>query len=438
MSVKTINPTLSSYLNSISEKTTDRILIADDSPTVRAALRRHLAMKYECLEAGSVTEALGLLKDGGVSLVIADIQMPGLSGIELLRKVVDTYPPTPVIMVSGIDRPQRVLDAIRLGAFDYLVKPFDMYVLELTIERALERRNLLANAQKYKADLETRNRELAEGKAQLERLQVQIVQNAKMASLGQLAAGIAHEINNPVGFVHGNLSLLNDTVRNLMRLLKFYDGVSLPAEIADQAAAIKEEIGYELAVDDLEPMFSDCREGAERILDIVKNLKTFSRLDEADFKKTDLHEGIDSTIRILSRYFTSENIKLVRDYCEPIHIDAYSGQLNQVWMNLLGNAAQAVKENGGEVRVQTRRDGGFVTVSVSDTGKGIPKENLDRIFDPFFTTKPVGEGTGLGLSISFGIVRRHQGEIKVQSEVAKGTTMTVRLPVTAEVAAARP
>jgi two-component system NtrC family sensor kinase len=436
MSVKTINPTLSDYLNSISETNRDRILIADDSPTVRASFRKHLSLKYDCIEAGSVNEALGLLKGGGVSLVIADIQMPGLSGIELLRRVVESFSPTPVIMVSGIDRPQRVLDAIRLGAFDYLVKPFDLYTLELTVERALERRNLLANAQKYKSDLEARNRELAEGKAQLERLQVQIVQNAKMASLGQLAAGVAHELNNPVGFVHGNLSLLNDSVNNLIRLLKFYDTVELPKEIANQAVALKEEIAYDLSLADLEPMFTDCREGAERILDIVKNLKTFSRLDEADFKKTDLHEGIDSTIRILSRYFTSENIRLVRDYCEPIQIDAYSGQLNQVWMNLLGNAAQAVKENGGEVRVATRRDGGYVTVSVSDTGKGIARENLDKIFDPFFTTKPVGEGTGLGLSISFGIVKRHQGEIKVQSELSKGTTMTVRLPVTAEAVAA--
>lgn len=436
MSIKTIDPTLSTYLNALSEKKSDRILIAEDSPTVRAALRKHLSTKYECIEAGSVAEALSLLKGGNVSLVIADIQMPGISGIELLRKVVDTYPPTPVIMISGIDRPQRVLDAIRLGAFDYLVKPFDMYVLELTVERALERRNLLANAQKYKDDLEERNRELAEGKAQLERLQVQIVQNAKMASLGQLAAGIAHEINNPVGFVHGNLSLLNDTVNNLTKLLKFYDTANLPEEIAKQAKAIKEEIGYELALADLEPMFADCREGAERILDIVKNLKTFSRLDEADFKKTDLHEGIDSTVRILSRYFTSENIRLVRVYCEPIEIDAFSGQLNQVWMNLLGNAAQAVKDNGGEVRIATRRDGGTVAISISDTGKGIAPENLDRIFDPFFTTKPIGEGTGLGLSISFGIVKRHQGEIKVESELGKGTTMTVRLPVTAEIAVA--
>jgi Signal transduction histidine kinase regulating C4-dicarboxylate transport system len=435
MSVNTSNPSLSTYLNSISESNRDRILIADDSPTVRAAFRKHLSLKYECIEAGSVAEALNLLKGGGVSLVIADIQMPGLSGIELLRKVVESYPPTPVIMVSGIDRPQRVLDAIRLGAFDYLVKPFDLYILELTVERAIERRNLLANAQKYKSDLEARNHELADGKAQLERLQVQIVQNAKMASLGQLAAGVAHELNNPVGFVHGNLNLLNETVNNLLRLLKFYDGVEMPKEIADGAAALKQEIAYEPSVADLDPMFADCREGAERILDIVKNLKTFSRLDEADFKKTDLHEGIDSTVRILSRYFSSENIRLVRDYCEPIQIDAYSGQLNQVWMNLLGNAAQAVKEKGGDVRVKTRQDGGFVIISISDTGKGIAPENVNRIFDPFFTTKPVGEGTGLGLSISFGIVKRHQGDITVQSEPDKGTTMTVKLPVTAEMVA---
>ena len=413
------------------EAPVEGILIVDDSPTVRVTFKKHLSPKYRCAEAGSVLEALALLKQEDFSLVIADVQMPGLSGIELLRKIIDNYPHTAVIMVSGVDRLQRVLDAVRLGAFDYLIKPCDVEVLELTVERALERRNLLFNAQRYKDDLEKRNFELAEGKAQLERLQAQIVQNAKMASLGQLAAGVAHEINNPVGFVYGNLDFLNDTVNCLVRLLRFYDQAALPPEIAAGAQTIKDAIDYEALIDDVESMIADCRIGAERIRDIVQNLKTFSRLDEAEFKKTDVHEGLDSTIRILSRYFTRENIHLVRDYCEPIQIDAYSGQLNQVWMNLLANAAQAVSENGGEVRVTTRREGTSVTVSISDTGVGIPPEHLDRIFDPFYTTKPVGEGTGLGLSISFGIVRRHAGEIRVESQPDRGTTMIVRLPINA-------
>lgn len=410
----------------------ERVLIVDDSATIRKVFAKQLSTSYECTEAASVQEALEFLKRKEFALVIADIQMPGLSGVELLRRIVEKYPDTAVIMVSGIDQPHRVLDALRLGAFDYLIKPCEPYVLELTAERALNRRSLLVNARRYKADLELRNAELAEGKAQLERLQTQIVQNAKMASLGQLAAGVAHELNNPVGFVYGNLNLLSDTIDDLLKLLAFYDTVELPDDVSHAAKSIKEEICYDAALADMASVISDCREGAVRIRDIVQNLRTFSRLDEAEFKKTDVHEGIDSTVRILSRYFSGEKVSLVREYCQPLLIDAYAGQLNQVWMNLLANAAQAVSADGGEVRVTTRHDDRFVTVSISDTGVGIPRENLDRIFDPFYTTKPVGEGTGLGLSISFGIVKRHGGDIQVSSEAGRGTTMTVRLPIRIE------
>jgi signal transduction histidine kinase len=420
----------SSNLSSILESSLkERILIADDEEMVRKMFVSCLSERYDCAEAASVNEALALLKTDEFALVISDLIMPGLSGIELLRKIIENHPYTAVIMVSGVDRPQRALDAIRFGAFDYLIKPCDLDVLELTVERALERRTLMLNARQYKVDLETRNNELVEGKAQLERLQAQIIHSEKMASLGQLAAGVAHELNNPVSFIYGNMDMLNQCVAGLVRLLKYYDDADLPAQAAEGAAEIKKEIDYELSLEDLASIITDCRTGAERIRDIVQNLRTFSRLDEAEFKKTDIHEGIDSTVRLLSRYFSSDNITLVRDYSELPPIDSFSGQLNQVWMNLLANAAQAVSVKGGEVRISTRTSGEFVTVAVSDTGGGIPSEHLNRIFDPFYTTKPVGEGTGLGLSISFGIVERHGGTITVETEMNKGTSFTVRLPI---------
>jgi DNA-binding NtrC family response regulator len=172
------------------EAARERILIVDDSATVRRSLSTFLSSEYDCAEAASALEAFQLLKEATFELVITDIIMPGISGIELVRKVVDNYPQTAVMVVSGVDRPQRALDAVRLGAFDYLIKPLDNEVLALTVKRALERRSLLMNAKKYKADLEARNEELIRGKEQLERLQAQIVQNEKMASIGQLAAGL--------------------------------------------------------------------------------------------------------------------------------------------------------------------------------------------------------------------------------------------------------
>jgi signal transduction histidine kinase len=331
-------------------------------------------------------------------------------------------------MVSGVDRPQRVRDALRVGAFDYLIKPCELGVLTLSVERALERRSLQRTARIYKNHLESQNIELATRKRELERLQAQLVHTEKMASLGQLSAGIAHELNNPAGFVYGNMDLLHGYIAGLLKLLAAYDKVVLPEEAVLEIGSLKTEIGYETLFGDLNSIISDCREGAERICDVVKNLRLFSRLDEAKLKSISIHEGIDSTIRLLSSYFSSGHIVLRRDYTDLPPVNCYAGQLNQVWMNLLVNAAQAISDKG-EITISTRLEGSSVVVAISDTGKGIPQEELPRIFDPFFTTKPVGEGTGLGLSISYGIVERHAGTIAATSEVGKGTTFTVTIPI---------
>jgi two-component system NtrC family sensor kinase len=408
-----------------------RILIVDDEKPVRKLFASCLGERYSCVTAADAQEALVRLAGGPFALVITDVNMPGLSGVELLRRTVEHFPDTAVIMVSGVDRTQRVLDAMRVGAFDYLLKPCDMDTLELTVERALVRRTLLRNGRRYKRDLEQRNEELARSKAELERLQAQIVHSEKMASLGQLAAGVAHELNNPAGFIYGNMEMLRQCAAGLERLQKYYDDAALPAPVAKGAAAVKREIGYEYLLADLHSIVADCHSGAERIRDVVQNLRLFSRLDEAEFKKVELHEGLDSTIRLLSQYYGSGRVTLERDYGELPPVDCYAGQLNQVWMNLLVNAAQAVGHEG-VVRVTTRMEDRTAVITVSDTGRGIAPKHLKKIFDPFFTTKPVGEGTGLGLSITYGIVERHGGSIKVESRPGEGTTFTVAIPVDAD------
>jgi signal transduction histidine kinase len=408
-----------------------RLLIVDDEEPVRKLFASCLGERYSCVTASDAQEALLRLASEPFALVISDVNMPGLSGVELLRRVVEHFPDTAVVMVSGIDRTQRVLDAMRVGAFDYLLKPCDLDALELTVERALERRTLLRNGRRYKKDLEKRNAELARRKAELERLQAQIIHSEKMASLGQLAAGVAHELNNPAGFIYGNMEILRECAAGLERLHEYYDNAPLPASIAAGAVAVKHEIGYENLLGDLRSIVEDCRSGAERIRDVVQNLRLFSRLDEAEFKKVDLHEGLESTIRLLSQYYGPGRITLERDYADLPLVDCYAGQLNQVWMNLLVNAAQAVGSEG-RVRITTSRDGEAATVRISDTGRGIAPEHLKKIFDPFFTTKPVGEGTGLGLSITYGIVERHGGSINVESRLGEGTTFTVAIPFDAK------
>jgi signal transduction histidine kinase len=405
-----------------------RILIVDDEATIRDLFVACLSERYLCATATNAEAALAKLADETYALVLTDMNMPGLSGVELLRQIVVRYPDTAVIMISGVDRTQRVLDAVRIGAFDYLIKPCELGVLELSVERALERRALLRDARRYKQDLERRNLELARRKTELERLQAQLVHSEKMASLGQLAAGIAHELNNPAGFIYGNMEILAECEAGLARLLAYCTSAPLPADVAAEIERIKTEIDYDNTLADLREIIADCREGAVRIRDVVLNLRTFSRLDEADFKKVDLHEGIDSTVRLLSRYYTSGQVTLRRAYGALPLVDCYAGQLNQVWMNLLVNAAQSVAGTG-EVSITTQLNGETVVIEIGDTGCGIAPERLKRIFDPFFTTKPVGEGTGLGLSITYGIIERHGGTISVQSKQGQGTTFTITLPV---------
>jgi signal transduction histidine kinase len=317
---------------------------------------------------------------------------------------------------------------LHIGASDYLIKPCEIDTLLVSVERALDRRDLQLTARKYKADLERQNTELAIRTAELQRLQAQIVHSEKMASVGQLVAGIAHELNNPAGFIYGNMDLLKDRLADVQKLLSVYDGMTLPSEVAPVVADLKVQIGYQELDTDLETMIADCFEGAVRIKDVVQNLRIFSRLDEAALKLVDLHEGIDSTVRLLSRYYSSGRLELRRDYGVLPLVSCFASQLNQVWMNLLVNAAQAVPDRG-TVTISTRQDGDSVEVSISDSGCGIPPEELSRIFDPFFTTKPVGEGTGLGLSISYGIIERHGGTISVTSTVGRGTTFTIRIAV---------
>ena len=414
-----------------SDQAARRILVVDDDESVRNMFADFLNANYACATAASSDEALAKLARDSYGLVISDIQMPGRNGVELLREIRLRYPDTTVIMISGIARPQRIRDALHLGATDYLIKPIELQVLSFAVERALERRDLTLTARRYRADLERQNIELSERKAELERLQAQIVHSEKMAGLGQLAAGIAHELNNPAGFVYGNMDLIRGYLGRLELILTIYERTKLPEPQATELALTKKEIGYDSLLPDLRSMIADCLEGAERIRDVVQNLRLFCRLDDAEFKRIDLHESLDATIRIVSRYYSGGKIRLVRKYGTLPLVSCYAGQLNQVWTNLLVNAAQSI-EGKGEVSISTALAGDSAVVTISDTGCGIEPENLKRIFDPFFTTKPVGEGTGLGLSISYGIIEKHGGTITVESMRGVGTTFRVSIPIEKE------
>jgi len=263
---------------------------------------------------------------------------------------------------------------------------------------------------------------------ELETTQSQLMQSERMASIGQLAAGVAHEINNPVGFVNSNLGSLQHYVTNLLRLLAAYQDTeaSLPELARQQLGALRQEIDFEFMCEDITSLLSESQGGLKRVTRIVQDLKNFSHVDESESQWADLEAGLESTLRVVWNELKYK-AEVVREFAGLPQIKCYPFQLNQVFMNLLVNASQAL-DGRGTITLRTGFDAQQVWVAVQDSGRGIKPENLQRVFDPFFTTKPVGKGTGLGLSLSYDIVKKHGGRIEVSSVVNQGSTFTVLLP----------
>jgi signal transduction histidine kinase len=268
--------------------------------------------------------------------------------------------------------------------------------------------------------VEERTAELAAALAELQKAQAQLVQSEKMASLGQMVAGVAHELNNPLNFIHGNLKVLKDYLQRIGELLALYDGLGMSGPAI---AAKKDELDYDYMADDLAKILESCLKGAVRSQKIVEDLKLFSGMDEAELKPVDLKVGLESALAMVQGRFPGRDIQT--DLADVPLLNGYGKQLNQAFLALLTNAAQS----GGEVFVTLEAEGTDAVVTIRDTGVGIPPEHLPKVFDPFFTTRPVGDGTGLGLTTAFSIVERHHGRLTVTSEVGTGTTAVVRIPL---------
>ena len=272
--------------------------------------------------------------------------------------------------------------------------------------------------------LETANKKLKETQAMM-------VHSEKMRSLGELVAGIAHEINNPVNFIHGNIMILQNYVKDLFDVINLYETAeeSIPADIKEKIENLKKEIDLDFIKDDVNDLIKSCKEGTERTKNIVLDLKNFSRMEEMVLTQFDIPKEIDTTLNILNNKYKNR-ITVIKNYApDTPKIEAYGGQLNQVFMNILDNAQDAI-EGSGTLTINTYKEDENVKIEFIDTGSGIPEENLKKIFDPFFTTKQVGKGTGLGMSISYRVIKDHNGTIEVESELGKGTKFTVTLPIT--------
>lgn len=272
-------------------------------------------------------------------------------------------------------------------------------------------------------ELQSKVSELERANTEIKDAQSKLVHAAKMASVGQLVAGVAHELNNPIGFIYSNMTHLKDYTERMRRLIE-------AAEKGEDLSQLKEELEYDYVVEDMPRLIQSCEEGAKRTRDIVMGLRNFSRLEEAKLKKIDLIESVENTLNLLVGE-TKNRIQIHKDFQTVPLIECYASQINQVLMNILSNAAQAIEGNGEvwiSIKPELKGKEVWVNFTVKDSGKGIQPSDMDKIFDPFYSTKPVGKGTGLGLSISYGIIKKHGGEIYVESKLGKGAEFTVLLP----------
>lgn len=418
------------------------VLVVDDTPTNIQVLFDLLdAAGYRVAIAKSGEIALQRIQRHLPDLILLDVMMPGMDGFEVCRRL-KADPQTrdvPVLFMTALTDTVNKVQGLQLGAVDYLTKPIQHEEVMARIQVHLQLRSLQRSLEQQVCD---RTAELHQALQDLQAAQVQLIHGEKMSALGQLVAGIAHEINNPVNFIYGNLQPAEGYITDLLELIDLFceEFPALTLTLRDRI----DQIDLDFVREDLPSLMRSMHVGTERIRNLVLSLRNFSRLDEAAVKSVDLHEGIESTLVILhNRLKLKPNataVAVVKHYGSLPSIQCYPSQLNQVFMNLLSNALDALEDglvtgklagdHGPEVRITTRVVGDRVEVAIADNGPGIPEAIQTKIFDAFFTTKPVNKGTGLGLSISHQIVTDlHGGRLRCHSQPGQGTELIIDLPL---------
>jgi two-component system, NtrC family, sensor kinase len=426
-----------------------RILAVDDSPTYLDLLSSALRNEgYEVIAARSGEEALELLSVQSVDCILLDVIMPGMGGNQTCRRVKESpaVRDIPVVLLTSAEDRASVLEGLANGADDYIQKSAELEVLKARLRAQLRRRQFEDETRRVRErllkseieasearaareiaearaalveELEQKNRDLNVAYAELQATQSRLVQSAKMASLGELVAGVAHEINNPLAFV---LSHLGTTEQSLQDVAKRVDDGTLEPARKSWDRALERLGGMRL--------------GLERMRELVVKLRTFSRLDEGAVKHVSLRECVDSVLTILAHRIGA-HITVELSLGEPDVIECMPGLLNQALMNLVANAIDAVdaSKRPGRIGIRTGAEGDAYVIAVADTGHGIPAAHRQRVFEPFFTTKPVGQGTGLGLSITYSIVKKHGGTLELGDAPGGGTAAVIRLPLKLSIAA---
>ncbi|MEG4571432.1 response regulator [Microcoleus sp. N3A4] len=421
---------------------TGLILIVDDTPSNLDVISEALSNAgYKVAIATSGERALQQVERRAPDLILLDVMMPGIDGFETCQRLKANAKTCdiPIIFMTALADVDNKVKGLKLGAVDYVTKPFQEQEVLARVKTHLQLRLLTQNLEQ----------QVAQKTAELQAAQLQIIQREKLSALGNLVAGVAHEINNPVGFISSNIQPALDYIKDLFGLLDL-----VQQESANFSAAIQEEIeaiDLDYIREDLPKLVGSMQEGVNRIKDISISLRTFSRADSDRPVACNIHEGIDSTIMILKHRLkandTRPEIEVIKDYGDFPKIECYAGQLNQVFMNILGNAVDAldelnigrsyaeIKANPNQILVKTElsSDRQQVVIRIKDNGIGMSEAVREQVFDNLFTTKSVGKGTGLGLAIAQQIiVEKHSGSLNVNSTPGQGTEFIITLPTKSE------
>ena len=428
------------------------ILVVDDNPTNLKVLCEAIANSgWEILVATDGDTAIEQAEYAQPHLILLDVMMPETDGFETCRLLKEN-PVTrniPIIFMTALSDTVDKVKGLSLGAVDYITKPFQTEEVLARIHVHLKLYFLTKELAQQKMEQELRvverTAELKTALDELQQSQLQLVQNEKMSALGQLVAGVAHEINNPVGFITGNLSHLAEYTSDLINHLQLYHK-NYPNPVPEIAKDAK-KIYLDELTQDIQQVISSMNVGVERICNISTSLRTFSRTDTSTKVAFDIHEGIESTLMILKHRLKANNkrpeIEVIKDFGNIPMVECYPGQLNQVFMNLISNAIDALDEyrqssdksdnynNFNTIKISTKLNlTNYVNIFIKDNGMGMSREVKERVFEQFFTTKSVGKGTGLGLSISRQIVEdKHQGKLSCISALGEGTEFVIEIPI---------
>ncbi|MGF1494570.1 MAG: sensor histidine kinase [Microcoleaceae cyanobacterium] len=422
------------------------VLIVDDSPMNGEALSIVLGEQgFSIILAENGEDAIQQLQNCAPDLILMDVVMPKMDGFETCRrlKLEQKTQDIPVIFMTSLTEPEERIKGLNLGAVDFITKPFLAEEIIARVNIHLQLRNLNKNLEQQ---VQERTEKLARALDELKKSQLQLIQSEKMSALGQLVAGIGHEINNPLNFISGNLRFVSDQVESLFNIIRLYQN-TLP-ESSQEIEAELEDIDLDYMERDLPKMIHSMQEGTKRMKEISTSLRIFSRSDNLEKVLIDLHESIDSTLMILGHRLKSnevrDQIEVIKQYGNLPLVPCFPGLINQVFMNLLANSIDAIDETSEAKSAKGQPNYPYqilictefvesqdeVKIWLQDNAKGIPLDILEKIFEPLFTTKPVGKGTGLGLSISYqNVVEKHNGTLTCNSTPGYGAEFVITLPL---------